>query len=199
MSTHSSILAQRISWTEKPVGYSPQGDKELDTTEATQHTHMHHIQISSRFTPHKHLNLKMSQTKPLISSHKINIPSVSHLIEEHVHQPDCISKDLECFHGFSPSLQTQNQCFSKFSVLHLQIHPNSTPALTISILGQLTKTRDEPKDVSKGMFIAVHFKCLSLYGCFLSGDTQVSWCLLFFVHTFLQLLSILKTVDFNSA
>ena len=112
----------------------------------------------------------MSQTRPLISTHKINIPSVSHLIEERVHQPDCVSKDLKCFHGLSPSLQTQNQCFSKFSVLHLQI-PNSTPALTISILVQLTKTRDEPKEVFKGTFTAVHFECLSLHGCFLSGDT----------------------------
>ena len=33
MATHSSILAWRIPWTEKPGGYSPQGGKELDTTE----------------------------------------------------------------------------------------------------------------------------------------------------------------------
>ena len=33
MATHSSILAWRIPWTEEPVGYSPQGRKELDTTE----------------------------------------------------------------------------------------------------------------------------------------------------------------------
>ena len=34
MSTHSSILAWRIPWTEEPGGdYSPQGHKELDTTE----------------------------------------------------------------------------------------------------------------------------------------------------------------------
>ena len=32
MATHSSILTWRIPWTEKPVGYSPQGCKELDTT-----------------------------------------------------------------------------------------------------------------------------------------------------------------------
>ena len=35
MVTHSSILAWRIPWTEEPGGYSPQGRKELDTTEAT--------------------------------------------------------------------------------------------------------------------------------------------------------------------
>ena len=33
MVTHSKILAQRISWTEEPVGYSPWGPKELDMTE----------------------------------------------------------------------------------------------------------------------------------------------------------------------
>jgi len=33
--THSSILAWRIPWTEKPGGLSPQGRKESDTTEAT--------------------------------------------------------------------------------------------------------------------------------------------------------------------
>ena len=34
MATPSSILAWRIPWTEEPGGYSPQGRKELDTTEA---------------------------------------------------------------------------------------------------------------------------------------------------------------------
>ena len=33
MATHSSILAWRIPWTEEPAGYSPWGQKELDTTE----------------------------------------------------------------------------------------------------------------------------------------------------------------------
>ena len=32
MTTHSSILAWRIPWTEEPVGYSPWSHKELDTT-----------------------------------------------------------------------------------------------------------------------------------------------------------------------
>ena len=31
--THSSILAWRIPWIEEPVGYSPRGRKESDTTE----------------------------------------------------------------------------------------------------------------------------------------------------------------------
>ena len=33
MAAHSSILAWRIPWTEKPAGYSPWGRKELDLTE----------------------------------------------------------------------------------------------------------------------------------------------------------------------
>ena len=35
MTTHSSILAWRIPWTEKSGGYSPQSHKELDMTEET--------------------------------------------------------------------------------------------------------------------------------------------------------------------
>ena len=35
MATHSSTLAWRNPWTEKPGGSSPQGRKESDTTEAT--------------------------------------------------------------------------------------------------------------------------------------------------------------------
>ena len=33
MATHSSILFQKIPWTEEPGGCSPWGCKELDTTE----------------------------------------------------------------------------------------------------------------------------------------------------------------------
>ena len=36
--THSSILAQWIPWTEEPGDYSSWGLKELDTSEATEHT-----------------------------------------------------------------------------------------------------------------------------------------------------------------
>ena len=39
MATHSSVLAQRIPWTEEPAGQSPWGHKELDMTEATQQQH----------------------------------------------------------------------------------------------------------------------------------------------------------------
>ena len=41
MASHSRIPAWRIQWTEKLAGYSPQGCKEADVTEATlaQHTH----------------------------------------------------------------------------------------------------------------------------------------------------------------
>ena len=40
MATHYNIFAWRIPWTEEPIGYSPWGCKELDTTErlSTQHT-----------------------------------------------------------------------------------------------------------------------------------------------------------------
>jgi len=40
MPTHS-ILAWEIPGTEEPSRLSPEGCKELDTTEATQHTHMY--------------------------------------------------------------------------------------------------------------------------------------------------------------
>ena len=38
MSTHSSILAWRIPWTESLVGYSSWGHKKSDTTEWLTHT-----------------------------------------------------------------------------------------------------------------------------------------------------------------
>ena len=38
MVTHSSILAQRIPWTEEPGGLQSVGRKESDMTEATEHT-----------------------------------------------------------------------------------------------------------------------------------------------------------------
>ena len=41
MATQFSILAWRIPWTEELVGYSPWGHKGLDTTEVTEHAHMH--------------------------------------------------------------------------------------------------------------------------------------------------------------
>ena len=41
MATHSSLPAWRIPSTEKPGGLRPQGHKELDTTEVSEHTHMH--------------------------------------------------------------------------------------------------------------------------------------------------------------
>ena len=41
MATHSSIRAWKILWTEEPGGYSPQGHRESDTTEVTQHAHMY--------------------------------------------------------------------------------------------------------------------------------------------------------------
>ena len=40
MATHSSILAKRIPWTEKPGGLQSKGHKESDTTEVTEHAFM---------------------------------------------------------------------------------------------------------------------------------------------------------------
>ena len=37
VATHPSVLARIILWTEKPGRFCPQGPKESDTTEATQH------------------------------------------------------------------------------------------------------------------------------------------------------------------
>ena len=45
MATHSSIVAGRIPWTEEPGGlHSPQGRKELDTTERL-HFHFHRTSV----------------------------------------------------------------------------------------------------------------------------------------------------------
>ena len=38
MATHSSVLARKIPWTEKPVDYSPCSHKELNTAEVTEHS-----------------------------------------------------------------------------------------------------------------------------------------------------------------
>ena len=46
MATHSSILVWKIPWTEEPVGYSPRGLKELDTTERL-HFHFHTMEYYS--------------------------------------------------------------------------------------------------------------------------------------------------------
>ena len=51
MATHSSILAWRIPRTEEPGGYSPQGCRELVTTECTcAHTHTHTHTQSTYFS-----------------------------------------------------------------------------------------------------------------------------------------------------
>ena len=39
MSTHSSIFAWRIAWTQEPGGYSPQGRKESDMSECNTAQH----------------------------------------------------------------------------------------------------------------------------------------------------------------
>ena len=40
MTTHSSILAWRIPWTEEPGRLQPMGLKKSNVTEATQHAHI---------------------------------------------------------------------------------------------------------------------------------------------------------------
>ena len=50
--TPSNILAWRISWTEKPGG--PQGHKESDRTEATEHTYI--VKAASYFGLYKLIN-----------------------------------------------------------------------------------------------------------------------------------------------
>ena len=37
VTTHFCTVTWRIPWTEEPAGYNPQGCKEQDTAEATQH------------------------------------------------------------------------------------------------------------------------------------------------------------------
>ena len=68
MATHSGILAWRIPWTEKPGGYSPQGCKESDTTEAAGRTGMQ--------------GLEGSQASPRVNAEEEGAPlkdvSVSH-------------------------------------------------------------------------------------------------------------------------
>ena len=52
MATHSSILARKISWKEKPGGlHSPQGCKESDKTEVTEYTSILSI-VSGFFGQH---------------------------------------------------------------------------------------------------------------------------------------------------
>ena len=43
MATHSSILAQRIPWTEEPGGLQSMGSQELDATQRLNHHHCHEV------------------------------------------------------------------------------------------------------------------------------------------------------------
>ena len=45
MSTHSSILACEIPWTEEPGGLQSKFHKRLDTTEATEHPHTKELSL----------------------------------------------------------------------------------------------------------------------------------------------------------
>ena len=51
MTTHTSILAQRIPWTGRLVGYSPWSHKESDVTKQLTHTHILSLQSPP---PHSH-------------------------------------------------------------------------------------------------------------------------------------------------
>ena len=46
MATHSSILAWRIPWTEKPGGLQTMGRKESDMTERLTHNTQHHMLLN---------------------------------------------------------------------------------------------------------------------------------------------------------
>ena len=64
MATHSSILAWRIPWTEEPAGlYSPQGCKELDTTER-----LHFHFIHSKTIPQPTILIVLTDWLKLLSS-----------------------------------------------------------------------------------------------------------------------------------
>ena len=54
MAPHSSTLAWKIPWTEEPVGYSPWGREELDTTERL-HFHLTSLGHSLAFSQNKGL------------------------------------------------------------------------------------------------------------------------------------------------
>ena len=51
MPTYSSTHAWRISWTEKPEGYSPWGCKQLDITEVTWHSTLESFLITFSSSP----------------------------------------------------------------------------------------------------------------------------------------------------
>ena len=51
MATHSSVLAGKIPWTEKPSGLWSMGLKESDTTEVTEHTHTHTYTTQKAHSP----------------------------------------------------------------------------------------------------------------------------------------------------
>ena len=64
MAIYSSILAWRILWTEDPGGLQPQGHKELDTVEATEHAPTHPL---DNFLEHFGVLLGKSITTDLLA------------------------------------------------------------------------------------------------------------------------------------
>ena len=62
MATHSSILAWRIPWMVTLEGYSPQGHKESDMTEAT----MAHVIVDESVCGHQWIPYTFSHGAPSI-------------------------------------------------------------------------------------------------------------------------------------
>ena len=73
MTTHSSILAWKIPWTEEPGGYSPWGHKESDMTELTPPV-LISPSIKSRqpYLPNENIYWKLLCWAPLFNSHFTN-------------------------------------------------------------------------------------------------------------------------------
>ena len=100
MTTHSSILAWRISWTEEPGGH-----RESDTTEATEHTHTH--MVDSRLLVSQRLLVLTYSRLPLyqwFSKHGLGTNSISTDTEPctNAHSQALPSRSGECVLNSSP-------------------------------------------------------------------------------------------------
>ena len=82
MATHSSILAWKIPWTEKPGRLQSMGSQESDTTEWLFHSHFHdiHIPVHSIVS---HLLNKSSSCE--LSKMQVCVPSMSGMSEIAAH------------------------------------------------------------------------------------------------------------------
>ena len=73
MATYSTVLAWRIPWTVESAGYCPQGRRESDMPEATQHTCTHRIPDCE---PYVSCSVKLSQ---FLEAHFQRLCFVAHL------------------------------------------------------------------------------------------------------------------------